>query len=120
MEPFSVAAAMVSWLSSLGYAASSRVPASTPAELVTVERTGGGVADLVDRPLVAVQCWAETDERAEALANEVRLALVSSRPPAGIHSVRVNAGPYQLNDPATRSPRYQLALDVSCQIATTQ
>lgn len=117
MAAFSVTEAMVAWLSSMGYACTSRVPADMPAAFVTVERTGGGVADLVDRPLMAVQCWALTDEGAEALANSVRLALVSSQPPPGIHSARVNTGPYQFNDPATRRARYQLVLDVSCQLA---
>lgn len=118
MAVFSVTEAMVSWLSSMGLDAHTRVPSSRPDEFVTVERTGGGVSDGIDRPMMAVQCWAPTDARAEALANAVRLALVATAPPAGVHSVRVNSGPYQFFDPETRMPRYQLVLDVACQLTT--
>lgn len=117
MQPFSVTEAMVSWLASLGYAASSRVRADAPDEFVTVERDGGADRDLVDHALMSVQCWAASDERAEALANEVRLALRHGDPPAGIHGVRTSAGPYPFYDPDTRRPRYQLVLDVSCRVA---
>lgn len=117
MEAFSVTEAMVSWLASMGYETSQDVPADMPDEFVTVERTGGGASDLVDHPVMAVQCWAMTGERAEALANEVRLRVMATQPPAGIHSARPNQGPYKFNDPATRRPRWQFALDVSCQLA---
>ena len=116
MAVFSVTGALVSWLSSLGYSASTRVPADMPGELVTVERVGGRVASYVDRASVAVQAWAATDAEAEALANEVRLDVLTSAPPAGIHSVRVESGPYQFFDPKTRRARYQLVLTVSCQL----
>lgn len=118
MEPFSVTEAMVGWLASLGHRASADVPNPMPDEFVTVERTGGGASDWIDRPLVAVQAWALTPERAEALANSVRLSLLTTAPPAGIHSVRANTGPYKFYDPETRRPRYQLVLDVACQLAT--
>jgi len=125
MQPFSVTEALVSWLASMGYEAIMDAPSDAgegaaasdmPDEFVTVERTGGGVRDMIDRPLVAVQCWALTGERAEALANEVRLRVLTERPPAGVHSVRLNAGPYKFNDEATRRPRWQMALDVACQL----
>lgn len=117
MEAFSVTEALVSWLGSMGYEASQDVPGDMPDEFVTVERTGGGVTSLVDHPVVAVQCWAMTPDRAEALATEARLRMLTERPPAGVHSVRANQGPYKFNDPATRRPRWQFALDVSCQLA---
>lgn len=116
MSAFSVTEAMVSWLSSMGHSASTRVSADAPASFVTVERVGGGVDSYVDRASMAVQCWAATDAEAEELANEVRLAVLTSQPPAGIHSVRAERGPYQFYDEATRRPRYQLVLDVACQL----
>lgn len=118
MEPFSVTEAMVAWIGSLGHVASLDVPSPMPDEFVTVERTGGGARDRVDHPVMAVQCWALTPERAEALANSVRLSLLTTAPPAGIHSVRANTGPYKFNDPETRRPRWQFVLDASCQLAT--
>lgn len=117
MQAFSVTEALVSWLLAMGYEASSDVPGDQPGEFVTVERTGGPASSFVDRPTVAVQCWADTDERAEALSHEVRLRMLTELPPRGVHSVRANAGPYKFNDPATRRPRYQLVLDVACQLA---
>lgn len=116
MAVFSVTEAMVSWLSSMGHRASTRVPADMPARFVTVERVGGRVDSYVDVASMAVQCWGETDADAEELANDVRLALLTSRPPAGIHSARVDSGPYQFYDEATRRARYQLVLDVACQL----
>ena len=116
MTAFSVTEAMVSWISSLGHSASTRVPKGAPSEFVTVERVGGNVDSYVDHALVAIQAWAGTDARAEALANSLRLALLTAQPPGGIHSVRVNSGPYQFYDGSTRTPRYQLLLDVACQL----
>lgn len=117
MGAFSVTEAMVSWLASMGYEASQDVPADMPDEFVTVERGGGGTRGLVDHPVMAVQCWALTAERAEGLANEVRLRTLTEQPPPGVHSVGVNAGPYKFNDEESGRPRWQLALDVHCQLA---
>lgn len=117
MEAFSVTEAMVSWLGSMGYEASQDVPRRPTDEFVTVERQGGGVRGLVDHPVMAVQCWAMTPERAEAMANEVRLRAIGEQPPHGIHSVRVNSGPYKFNDEETGRPRWQIAFDVHCQLA---
>lgn len=114
--PFSVTDAMVSWLARLGYNAATRRYDNSPAELVTVTRTGGRVLNLIDRPVIALQFWAGTEERAESMANEARLALLTTCPPPGIHSVSVNTGPYPFFDAYSRSPRYQLVLDVSCQL----
>ena len=112
-EPFSATAALVAHLRSLGFAASSRAPEGAPAEFLTVERVGGGASGMVDRASMALQAWAGTDERACSLAEEARLALLTSRPPAGIHSIRAESGPYQFFDPATRRPRYQVVLAVA-------
>lgn len=117
MAAFSVTEAMVAWIAALGHRASSAAPADAALPFVTVERTGGGARDMVDRPLMAVQCWAATEADAEGMANELRNELLMTQPPPGIHSVRANAGPYRFNDPETRRPRYQFVLDVACQLA---
>ena len=76
-EPFSVTAALVAHLRSLGFSASSRVPAEMPGEFLTVERVGGGASGMVDRPRMALQAWADTDERACSLAEAARRCVTS-------------------------------------------
>ena len=111
---YSVTEAFVSHLLALGHEAYANVPANPPAEFVTVERTGGSVIDLVDHPSLAIQCWAATDEAAERLANVVRAQIVCGARPFGVTRIDVNSGPYRFYDEATRCPRYQLTLDVTC------
>ncbi len=116
MAVFSVTEAMVSWLSSMGYRAATRPPADGAGTFATVERVGGGVASLVDRASVAVQAWADTEAAAEAAANDIRNRALTTLPPPGVHSARVESGPYPFFDESTRKPRYQLVLDVACQV----
>lgn len=74
---------LVSWLNTAlaadGVHASMSVPAnqssSTPAEFVTVERTGGEEGRLVSRPMFAVGAWAASTWRAAVLAYKVVDAL---------------------------------------------
>ena len=113
---YSVTEAFVSHLLALGHDAYANVPADPPAEFVTVERTGGAVTDLVDHPSIAIQCWAATDEAAERLANAVRAQIVTGTRPSGVTRVAVDSGPYRFYDEYTRCPRYQMALDATCQL----
>ena len=112
---YSITEEFVAWLGSLGYSAST-VPPADGAEFVTVERTGGSVADMVDHPSIAVQAWAQTAPRAEEMANEIRLAALTGPLPAGVTRIEVNSGPYSFYDESTRLPRYQIAFDVTCQL----
>lgn len=114
---YSALESMVAWLAGLGYRASTIVPANAPAEFVTIERTGGGVDSYVDKPTFAIQVWAQTDARAEEMAGDIRFAALTAQPPRGFHSMRVNQGPYRFYDESTRSPRYQLVIDASAQLA---
>ena len=116
---YSITEQVVSWLSGLGYRAMTRPPADAPdcpSEFVTVERTGGYAADLVDHPTMAVQTWARTEERAEEMANAIRMECLTGTLPRGVHRADVNSGPYAFWDEDTRSPRYQLVLDITSQI----
>lgn len=112
---YSVTEAFVTWLSSLGYTASTYPPKSG-SEFVTVERTGGGASDMVDRPMVAVQAWAATEPRAEEMANAIRKSALTGARPYGVASIRINSGPYPFWDESTRLPRYQLLLECAAQI----
>lgn len=94
------------WLEKLGYAAFMYPPKDAPSEFVTVERTGGGMADVVDHPTMAIQTWAQTAERAERMAIEIRNATLTSRP-YGYAAMSVNAGAYPFYDDDTRCPRFQ-------------
>lgn len=52
------------------------VPAKRPTSFIVVERTGGPLADIVvERPLMDVQCWAESRRDAAVLAESVKSAL---------------------------------------------
>lgn len=112
---YSVVSAFIQWLNSLGFDAHSYPPADSQ-EFVTVERTGGGVVDMVDRPALAIQTWAQTETRAEDMANAIRLALLTDELPEGVHSVSINTGAYRFYDEETRLPRFQLYVDVVSQL----
>lgn len=111
--PYSVEQSFVEWLADKGYAAST-YPPKGGSEFVTIERTGGIVADLIDHPTVAIQTWAQTPTRAEQMALAIRNALFTSRP-AGVAHVTVD-GLYPFYDESTRLPRYQLVLNCTAQL----
>lgn len=113
---YSVTEQFVTWLRERGYEASTYPRADAPDEFVTVERTGGGTADMVDHPTMAVQTWAPTATRAEEMARSIRDALLLGQRPAGVHNVAVNSGPYPFWDEDTRCPRYQLVLACTAQL----
>ena len=112
---YSVVSAFIQWLNSLGFDAHS-YPPNDSTEFVTVERTGGGVVDMVDRPALAIQTWAQTETRAEDMANAIRYALLTGELPGGVHSVSINTGAYRFYDDETRLPRFQLYIDVVSQL----
>lgn len=113
---YSVLAAFTEWLDEQWYVSSSIVPESAPDSFVTIERTGGYVEDMLDHPNIAVQCWAATDADAEDMALELRNRLLTDPRPLGVSSIRIESGPYRFYDEYTRCPRYQIVLDVTCQL----
>ena len=110
---YSVEQSFVEWLAYRGYAAST-YPPDDGTEFVTVERTSGGVIDMIDHPTVAIQTWAATPTRAEEMALAIRNALFYSRP-EGVAHIQVD-GLYPFWDESTRLPRYQLVLDCTAQL----
>lgn len=113
---YSVEEAVRNWLLAMGYEAYVRVPKDRPQRFVTVERTGGGVENMVDHPLIAVQTWAQTQAEAEEDANAIRMVALVGLLPEGVHSMRVNSGPYKFYDDESMQPRYQTVFDVACQL----
>ena len=112
---YSVTEQFVRWLTSLGYRAST-VPPKNCTEFVTIERTGGNVADLVDHPEIAIQAWASDETRAEEMALAIRDEALLRSTPYGVTRMMVNAGPYPFWDEDTALPRYQIVFDVTCQL----
>ena len=115
---YSVIAELVSWLEDRFYEVWTIVPDDAdddlPARFVTVERTGGYVEDMLDHASVAVQCWAQTDSEAHDMAIGLRNLLLTDQRPYGVGRISIDSGPYRFYDEATRCPRYQLTLDVTC------
>ena len=113
---YSVEEAVRNWLLDMDYDAYVRVPKDRPQRFVTVERTGDGVTDMVDHPLIAVQTWAQTQAEAEEDASAIRMVALVGNLPEGVHSMMVNAGPYKFYDEDSMQPRYQVVFDVACQL----
>ena len=108
---YSVVEEFVTWLASLGYTASTYPARTSSGVIVTVERVGGGVVDMVDRPQVAVQAWADTEAEAEATATDIRNEMLLTSRPEGVMSAFVSSGPYPFWDESTGRPRYQIVFD---------
>lgn len=83
-----------------------------PDEFITVERLGGGQANIVmDYPTVAIQCWSTSSLKASDLAREVADKLTRFELESGIVSVNVSSL-QRHNDPVSKKPRYQLVADI--------
>lgn len=107
-------AELIAWLNE-----NSRAPAyaevppegSRPAEFLTVERTGGPRGVGVDRPMMAVQCWAKTRAEAAALAEETASLMPSFAREGRVSSVSQNS--LHSHPTAKGEPRYQIVFDMT-------
>lgn len=110
--PFSITEAMVGFINSLniGDGCGTRVPYDAPGRFQTVENIGGPINSKVCSTTLAIQVWAPDEPTAEADANDIALAIETSAPPAGVHSMRVDQTPYPWFDDSTREPRYQIVV----------
>ena len=101
---------LVQWLNeqtALGCPCYTLVPADRPDRFVTVERTGGSCGAVLDRPSLAIQCWAPTAVDAARLADTLSTVVLPSvyeLPDVGYFSVD-SLYAYPLDE---RQPRYQL------------
>ena len=107
---FDIERALVAWVpGALGVPCVGDVPERLPDRFVTVDRTGGGSDLAVDRPTVALQCWAMSRADASDLAASMRDALIERLPAEVPQVVRVEVvGCYAFPDPEQRRPRYQV------------
>lgn len=106
---------VIQQLAALGYAAYADAPNPMPASFVTVERTGGGVTDKVDRPMLAVQAWADGRKAAADLADGLRADLESMAGTEGLGAVSVQSI-YNWPDPQSRKARYQLTVAATAHV----
>lgn len=87
-----------------------RVPDPRPAEFYRLVRTGGVSANrIVDEAQIAVESWANDEDRAMELAQQARAALHNARglawADAIVSHVGELAGPSQLPDPESGQQR---------------
>lgn len=91
------------------------IPKTRPKRFYTVERVGGRQTDVRDRPLVAVQAWAnsrwEASEMALLIAGRLKSLAVTHPNVARVDIESIYNNP----DPASEHPRYQ----VNAQFITT-
>lgn len=91
---------------------STEVPNPRPEKLITIERTGGSSYLGLDRPTLAVQCWAKTRSQAASLAYEVRDLLDDLDELESVSSVSINS---LYNFPTDKNEqRYQIVVNVVC------
>ena len=116
MAVYSIEAALVAWLKAAGFEAAQLMQADRRGVFVKVERDGGGVDDLIDRPSVAFQIWGDTMEEAMQAALSLRALLLTGTLPDGVSACFIDSGPYPFVDPETRRPRYQIVVDLASQL----
>lgn len=101
---------LVGYLSeTIGCDAYAEAPRKRPEQFITIERTGGGeeLHGLIDRPLVAVQSWGQSNYDASSLALIVDQAmLVAPNHITNLMSCERNSL-YNFPDPDSRIARYQ-------------
>lgn len=86
-----------------------RVPTTRHDRMVIVRRDGGSVTGLFDRPRVAFDVWAKTDQDATNLANLcIALALRAPLAGAGVTEVRHLSGPNSVADESGQPRRLSL------------
>ena len=110
---YSPTEAVIGWLASMGYRASTTVPATRPASFVTAEPYSGAVESMVPSTSFAIQFWGSTDAECEDAALACRGAMLEGAKPDGIYNVAVIGGPYPFPDPDSRQCRWQLAVDIT-------
>lgn len=90
---------------------SGSVPHPAPAEFVTVEKTGSGQADRIDRATVAVQSWSSSRASAAALNELAKAAMLAAVSEPEISSVQLNSD-YNYTDLTMDKPRYQAVFEI--------
>lgn len=107
-----IESALVAFYKERGYRALTEVPDPRPEQFVSIERTGGASDSVVvDRPTIAVQCWAKTREDAARLAYEIDALIDELQTIPNITYAQRNAL-YNFPDLKGQHARYQIILDL--------
>lgn len=108
-----IEATVIRYLSTkVGYLVASDVPNPRPDYMVTVERTGGPCEYGIDRPTMAIQCWAPTRAEAASLVYEVSDALEGITEIEEVVQLSINS---TYNWPTEKNEqRYQMVVDLVC------
>jgi len=114
-----IEAHIIQWLNSLdlGCRAYADVPPEYPEEFVQVIRIGGQRDSVaIDRPRIALQLWAGSNERAAELAYQLdELVITGLRQDSRISKVSRTAL-YSYSGSDSGHARYQIELDIVCVI----
>lgn len=102
-----------------GVGAFGDVPADRPKEFITVERTGGSRSLIMDSGTYAVQVWATSRARAADLADQVASWILNELPKCPQVGAVGVASMYNLPNPDSRTPRYQLTLSLTAILSQT-
>ena len=104
-----IEAALIAWLpDKTGIPWHGDVPEDRPEQFGTVERTGGGISDVViDSPTVALQLWGKSRSDAKNLAYKARDALPAFAYEPGVRKVEVETL-YNFPDEKGNQARYQI------------
>ena len=104
---------LIAWITKyLGVKAYGEKPAKEPAEYVTIERTGGGIALEHDTASFAVQCWAKTNASAAKLAHRLALSLPDLEDEPQVCECSIESV-YRFDSPDSTHTRYQITLNLS-------
>ncbi len=88
------------------------VPKDRPEQFITIERTGGSSNLGVDRPIIAVQTWAESASSVYDLTIETNKALLNlAETIPSVCKADVTSF-YNFPDPDSKMKRYQLNLEL--------
>lgn len=107
-----IESALIEWLgANTSIPWSGDVPKGKP-PFGTVERTGGGIKDVViDSPMVAIQLWGTTRSEAKDLAIEVRKILPRFAYEPHVRKVSIQSI-QNFPDDDGKKPRYQVVAEI--------
>jgi len=88
------------------------IPHPMPPKFVTVEKTGGGMANRLPHATIAVQSWAETRDEADSLNEQTKAAMLGLVSLDSVSRCALDAD-YNYTDEETRRYRYQAVFDVA-------
>ena len=88
-----------------GIPVSGSVPHAMPDEFVTVELTGSGQVDKIDRVTITVLSWSTSRDAACALFTQVNTAMLASVTQDAVSRCELETG-YNDTDTETHRPRY--------------